>query len=328
MEHLERRVLMCADHQLSAANAIELMQPIVNRPVKTATPSKTTAGAAKGGSTATPSATGGGTLNSAPGDADIIWLNRATTTTGGVGDTDAFGASFGTSAPLARAVVDAVIVAYERMIGSFNYGAALSYSLSLSMSGGGFGAGANLTFTLGGKPIGGTISMGSGNGSVDANDTNGWFMDPTPFESSEFQGPITNAFSGDAQGGSPAAGVGDFYTVVAAEMTHCMGLFGSAMTLWSSHTTNTAIADTAEGGGRGTFYTFVGPSIKHLLTSNNGGPNGSNFGSAVHGAGPATISFGGDSYTGSQDQGNAVYEFGRRYTINNAFALMFKDAYN
>src|SRR5262245_44847573 len=40
--------------------------------------------------------------------ADIVWINRANTTTGGAGDTDSFGARFGTSAPLCRAVVDAV----------------------------------------------------------------------------------------------------------------------------------------------------------------------------------------------------------------------------
>src|SRR5262245_39685661 len=43
--------------------------------------------------------------------ADIVWTNRATTTAGGAGDTDGFGGRYGTSAPLARAVVDAVIVA-------------------------------------------------------------------------------------------------------------------------------------------------------------------------------------------------------------------------
>jgi len=237
-------------------------------------------------------------------------------------------------------VVDAVIVAYERMIGSFNYSGGGTYSLTVNMStsGSGFGAGANLNTVLGGKPKSGTITMGAGNGSSDVNDTNGWFMDPTPFESSEFLGNITNAFSGDAQAGSPAAGKGDFYTVVAAEMTHCMGLFGGTgvMPGWDSKTTNTGIPDTAEAGGgnagtKGYFYTFVGPSIKHLLTSNNGGSGtgGSDFMAAVHAAGPGVnVSFGGDTYTGAQDQGNAVYENGRRYSINQAFALMFKDAYN
>jgi hypothetical protein len=172
--------------------------------------------------------------------------------------------------------------------------------------------------------------MGAGNGSADLNDTNGWFMDPTPFESSEFMGNITNEFSGDAQAGSPAAGKGDFFTVVAAEMTHCMGMSSGSPAAWTNLTTNTGVADNAEGGGIGFFYAFVGPDIKHLLTSNNGGPGGQDRMKAVHSAGPGgsqPVNFGGDLYFGAQDQGNAVYEFGRRYMVNNIFALMFKDAY-
>ena len=80
-------------------------------------------------------------------------------------------------------------------------------------------------------------------------------------------------------------------------MTKRMGLFGSALSGWSSRTTNTGIADTAEGGGIGTFWTFNGASIDHLLTSNNGGAGGQNFGSAVHSAGPITITFNGESYS-------------------------------
>jgi hypothetical protein len=65
---------------------------------------------------------------------------------------------------------------------------------------------------------------------------------------------------------------------------------------------------------------------------NNGGPafaGGTDTGSAVHGAGAAgNITFNGINYRGAEDQGNAVYEFGRRYMINNTLALMFHDAYN
>jgi hypothetical protein len=254
--------------------------------------------------------------------ADIVWTNRGQAS-------DGFAARFGTSANLMRGVVDAVIVAYEKMIGSFDYPvAAQTYNLSLSMSGNGsgFGAGASLATSLGGKPKSGSISMGAGNGSADPNDTNGWFGDPTPFEHSEFAGNIVNAFCGDAQAGSPAAGIGDFYTVVAAEMTHCMGLFGNALPGWQARTTNTGIPDNASPPGF--FWVFQGPSIKHLLTSDNGGFQ--DWGSAVHSAeGPgANINFGGDNYVGAHDQGNPFYEFGRRYMINETFSLMFKDAYN
>src|SRR5262249_21140517 len=148
-------------------------------------------------------------------------------------------------------------------------------NVSMGATGSGFGASASLTFALGDIPIGGNITMGAGNNDGIANNDNGWFLDPTPFDSSEFMGSITNAFSPNAASGSPAFNKGDFFTVVAAEMTHCMGLFGNALTGWSSHTTNTNVVDTAEAGGNGKFWVFQGPSIKHLLTSNNGGPGGS-----------------------------------------------------
>ncbi|MBC8109112.1 MAG: hypothetical protein H7Z14_21175 [Anaerolineae bacterium] len=264
--------------------------------------------------------------------ADIVWTNRGTATAAGAGDTDLFGARFGTSAPLARAVVDAVIVAFERMVGSFNYSSAgVTYSMSLSMgaAGGGFGASAGISTTFGGKPKSGTVTMGAGSNTANANDDNGWFLDPTPFESSEFLGNIVNAFSGDAQAGSPAAGRGDFYTVVAAEMTHCMGMSSFNPPGWAPRVTNTNIPDTAEGGGVGTFYVFNGPSIKHLLTSNNGGAGGSARATAVHGAGPnVAVNFNGDTYFGAQDHGNAIYEFSRRYNVNKVFSLMYKDAFD
>ena len=275
-----------------------------------------------------------GTRTSAVGEpADITWVNRGTATAAGApGDTDLFGARFGTSAPLARAVVDAVIVAFERMVGSFNYSAAgVTYSMSLSMNtaGSGFGASAGISTTFGGKPSAGSVTMGAGNGSTNANDDNGWFLDPTPFDSSEFLGTIVNAFSANAHTGSPAASKRDFYTVVAAEMTHCMGMSSFNPPGWATYLTNTNIPDTAEGGGVGKFWVFNGPSIKHLLTSNNGGPGGQERPVAVHAAGPnVPVPFGGDTYLGAQDHGNAVYELARRYNVSKVFSLMYKDAFD
>src|SRR3954469_24682964 len=75
--------------------------------------------------------------------ASIVWTNRSTTTTGGVGDFDHFGATFGTLAPTARAVVDTVIAQYAKMIGSFNYSSSghhFSLILFISTTDGGFGA--------------------------------------------------------------------------------------------------------------------------------------------------------------------------------------------
>ena len=297
-EPLECRRFLCADH-LAQSDILELAPETINpetgisdtRPDEVADP------------------------------ADIVWVNRGQAS-------DGFAARFGTLANQARAVVDAVIDNFEVMIGSFNYptsGQTYSLTLSMGAAGGGFGASAGLSTSLGGKPKSGGITMGAGNGSADPNDDNGWFIDPTPYDNNEFQGAIVNAFSGDAHAGSPAAGKGDFFTVVAAEMAHCMGLFGSTLAGWHNLTTNTGIADNASPPG--TFWTFSGPSIKHLMTSDNGGFQ--DWGSAIHSSeGPgANINFNGTNWIGAHDIGNPFYEFGRRYMVNKTFQLMFKDAY-
>jgi len=250
--------------------------------------------------------------------ADIIWVNRGTT--------DSFDAVFGTFAATARGVVDAVIARYEQMIGSFDYSlAGQSYSLTLSMNaGGGFGASAQLNTQLSGKPKSGFISMLRGNNAASTNTDHGWFLDPTPTDSSEFTGNIQNAFEPTASSGA-AFNKGDFYAVVASEMTHCMGLFGSSLAAWSARVTNTGIHDGVTGVGN--YWVFQGPSVKHLGTSDNAGQQ--DFGSLIHSAeGASNINFGGLFWRGAEDQGNAFFDFSQRSMINNAFALMFKDAYN
>jgi len=289
METLERRVVMCALHQIQPP--VELRPDLVGRETEGSGPDAA---------------------------ADIMWVNRGQAS-------DGFAATFGANAEPARRVIDQMIIDFERMIGSFNYGDGSSnFNLTVTMNGGNSnGANAQTPTTVGGKPKSGVINMGRGSNGLGG----GWFIDPTPADDSEFNGAIVNAFSGDAPAGSPANGLGDFYTVAAAETTHVLGLFGSSLSLWSSKTTNTFVPDTAEGNGQGTFYVFRGNSIKHLLTSNNAGSQ--NFGSAIHAAGPGVpVSFQGDTYVGSQDIGNAIYEFSRRYKPNRAFSLMFKDAFS
>jgi hypothetical protein len=324
LDTLESRLQFCALHTLG-------QEPLELRPDLVPRSASDTASTARKDNTAA-KATAAARAGSASGDvgepADIVWVNRATTTAAGPDDTDLFGARFGASALAARVVVDAVILATERMIGSFNYGApGQTYSLTVTMgaANSGFGAGAGLDASFGGKPQAGSIELGAGNGSTSGN---GWFLDPTPNESSEFQGTVNNAFAGNATPSGPASGKFDFYTIVALEITHCMGLFGNALPGWATHTFDTAISDTAEGGGVGKLWTFNGPSIKHLLTSNNAGQGGQDFGQAIHSAGPITVNIGGEIYNGAQDQGNAVYEQSRRYLVSNVFALMFKDAYD
>jgi hypothetical protein len=256
--------------------------------------------------------------------ANIVWTNRGITS--GSSD-DRFDDIFGAEAETARRVVDQVIIDFERMIGSFNYTTPSNFNLTLSMgsAGSGFGASAGLTGSLGGKPRSGSVTMGGGNTST-TDPFKGWFIDTTPEDDSEFLGTIQHAFTGQAQSGSPASGRGDFYTVVAAELTHTLGLFNT-LSGWTNKTTDTGIADNAEGGGVGRFFIFEGPSITHLMTSNNGGPGGQDFNEAIHSAGPATRTIDGVTYVGQNDIGNAVYEFGVRYKPNQIFALMFRDAY-
>lgn len=256
--------------------------------------------------------------------ASIVWVNRGVTT--GTNN-DRFNDIFGASAEAARRVVDQALIDAARMVGSFNYATPASYNLTLSMgsAGSGFGAVAFLNGLLGGKPRTGSITLQGGN-SNSADPFKGWFVDPTPDDDSEFLGTIQHAFTGSAQSGSPASGKPDFYTVVTHEVMHTLGLTGG-LNAWSSRTTDTGIADNAEGGGVGRFFHFQGPSISHLLSSNNGGPGGQDANAAVHSAGFISRTFNGTTYVGQNDIGNAVYEFGVRYKPNLAFSLMFKDAY-
>ncbi len=295
-EPVEARRMLCALH------AAQLQAPVELYPGQT--PPADDPGAPEGG-------------------ANIVWTNRGQAS-------DRFVEVFGaTGAEPARLVVDAVLTQYERIITDFNYGdGSFVYNLTLEMAptgGNGLGASARVDTTVFGKPKSGRVTIQRGTDGSGA----GWFVDPTPGEHSEFLGPITNAYAGDAPDTSPAFNLSDFYTVVAAELAHCMGLFGGTATvpMWDLHTANTFISDSAEGGGVSHFWTFTGPSIKHLMTGFNAGtPN--SFPGAIHTAGPsAPITIGADVFRGAQDVGNALYETGRRYLPADTMRLMFKDAY-
>src|SRR3954470_9930761 len=87
LETLETRRLLCALHEPADEPPVKLRPDLVGKQIQVNEP------------------------------ANIVWSNRATTTAGGAADTDGFGTTFGTLAPTARAVVDSVIVAFERMVG-------------------------------------------------------------------------------------------------------------------------------------------------------------------------------------------------------------------
>src|SRR5262245_56600679 len=273
----------------------------------------------------------------------IVWTNRGQAS-------DGFNSVFGSQASTARLVVDAALTSWDRVITNFNQlvaGNKINVEISMDTTGTDIGGLASITafdglFGIGNRPADGQITIGRGN---DVNgdglgDGGGWFLDPSPLDNSEFAGSIVNAFAGDAQPGSPAAGQFDLYTLVVTELTHVMGI--SSNPLARIHTpdhgtiTDTGIPDDAEGGGVGRYFVFDGPSVTHLMTSNNGGPGGSDTGRLVHSAGPGgpsqPIAFpsafrGNRQLFGADDISNAQFEPGRRYLVSEVPAQILKDAY-
>ena len=198
-ESLESRTLMCGA-------AIDYHPPVID-------PAEVAAAAER--SARSRSAERGGPDGGPDGaQIDIIWVNENITT----GNNDnRFDDVFGANADAAKAVVNAVIDAWERVIVSFNYanGAPDVYSLYVSMEEhgerlGGFGSASHYN---NGKPDIGAAVLGRGrdaNGDDDG-DGVGWYLDPTPTEHSEFLGRQTNAFAGKAHPNSnPAFGLDDF----------------------------------------------------------------------------------------------------------------------
>ena len=312
LEPLERRTMMCAADIHFDPAAFDTAQIV--------------AAAARSGLTLAEGGPDGGQI-------DIIWVNENVTTGN---DNNRFSDVFGANADAAKAVVNAVIDAWERVIVSFNYanGAPDVYSLKVSMAADGESLGGNGTATHynGGKPDMGAAVLGRGRDADGDHkgDGVGWFLDPTPTEHSEFLGRQTNAFAGTAHpNGNPAFGLDDFYTVVAMELTHCMGITSGANNFQSSgYLSPTTIPDTAEGGGIGFFWTFAGPSISHLMTTNNGGSIGQDYGVPVHTAGPGVpVTIANQVFEGAQDVGNAAFSTSERYLVSNTARLILQDAY-
>ncbi len=89
---------------------------------------------------------------------------------------------------------------------------------------------------------------------------------------------------------------------------------------------NTGVADSAHTG---TLWTYTGPDVQALLTTDDGGsPEGN--GLPPHTADPAAgnkITYNGSTYYGVQDSDNAYFESGRRYLVSDLDALILKDSY-
>ena len=263
---------------------------------------------------------------------NIVWSNRGQAS-------DNFAATFGTSAATARAVVDAALLQWQRLILDWNRNDGTStLQVNISISGSGFGgAGApSPTAPSDGRPRTGSFTLGSGNDSADPNDDNGWYLDPNPSDFTEFDGEPMNAYAAPA-----TANLGrDFYSVVVAELTHVLGLisdknnngggFDGYLLEASGFATFTDIDDNAEGNGNGHFWTFDGPTVDHLMTSfNSGDQNDASWGNIVHSAGSAgNINFAGKNWRGSEDAGNASYSADERTIPSFAMAHVLADAYD
>ena len=125
-----------------------------------------------------------GVREGGPEATSIVWTNR--------GDaSDGFAATFGASAAAGRAVVDAVLDSWERVITSWNRDdltTTLQVDIRMDCDNG-FGAAAapDRFAPPDGKPRGGWITLGRGDTVMfpDPNDSNGLFFDPTPYDHSE-----------------------------------------------------------------------------------------------------------------------------------------------
>src|SRR5947207_2229769 len=154
---------------------------------------------------------------------NIVWTNRGSATN----DSDQFNAVFGANANQARLVADAAFAAWGRVVSNLNLSNG-SNELDVALTeypDPGSGGNGGVSSILNGKPTSGTISLVGSD----------YFLDPTPSDSSEFEGNIINAFVGEASAGTPAAAKGDYFTVVVLEMAHVLGFSRNTdLKLWTS----------------------------------------------------------------------------------------------
>ncbi len=271
----------------------------------------------------------------------ITWTNRGASSGA---NNDNFISVFGANAATARSVVDAAITSWARLINNFNFpGGGNTYSIVIKMATGGVSLGANAGpthYTSDGKPDQGAMTIGRGADTTGDNigDGGGYFLDPTPYDSSEFQSYTTNAFAAYADPTSPAFNKGDLYELTLHELGHAVGFSSSSSsTAFSSHTVKTSTGDTVDpslggvAGPIGFYYRWNG-SVRTLLTSfDSGGQGGGgpvDSGSASHYAPPgSSVNFGGFTYYGADDLMTPYYYSGQRRLVSQNDITMLADAY-
>lgn len=234
--------------------------------------------------------------------ANLVWTNRGQAS-------DRFDGVFGAQAEPARRVVDAVLAAWSTVLVNLNQPPVdasvdrntINFNISMDATAGGFGGGAAVDSwafpsqadkdaNRNGTPTGGTFTLNRGNAG-EAN--NGFWIDPTPNEHSEFTN-ILSPFAASRPDG--AVGI-DLYSTINAEIAHILGLIDTTpsrlRTPLAGTVTRTTQPDRAHGNGVGFYYVFDGPSGTTLLTSwdSGGGPQGQDVGFATHTAGPTAPNF-------------------------------------
>lgn len=283
--------------------------------------------------------------------ANLVWANRGQAS-------DRFATIFGDQAEAARRVVDAVLTSWSSVLVNLNQPAVdapadrntinFTISMSANPTDTGFGGAAAITSwafpseadkaaNRNGYPTAGefTLNMGTAGEPL-----NGWWIDPTPSEHSEF-GNIINAFAANR----PEDSVGtDLYGTINAEIAHILGLFDSApsrlRTPLTGTMTKTTLNDRAHSNGVGFYYVFDGPSGTQLLTSwdSGGGPAGQDVGYATHSAGPTAPNYpvpftsqfrqpAALRLTGGIDPGNAAGGDKTRVLASDNIANLLKDVY-
>ncbi|WP_254513437.1 calcium-binding protein [Anatilimnocola floriformis] len=279
--------------------------------------------------------------------ANLVWANRGQAS-------DRFAEVFGANAEGARRVVDAVLASWATVLVNLNQPPVdapadrntISFNISMSQTDPDFGGAAAITryafpteadkaANRNGHPIAGDFTLNRG---TVGQPNNGWWIDPTPNESSEFTN-ILSPFA--ASRPDDAVGV-DLYGTINAEFAHILGLYDTAParlpTPLTGTVTKTTIPDQAHGGGVGFYYVFDGPSGTHLLTSwdSGGGPRGQDVNGPTHTAGPTAANYpvaftsqyrGAVSLRGGMDPGNASLSAGARVLASDNVAQVLKDAY-
>ena len=256
----------------------------------------------------------------------ITWVNRGSATS----DTDNFNAVFGSQAATARAEVDAALMYWQNAIQNFNYADGTdTMRLTISVNPADHTNDAitipGLSLDAQGKPEAALIELGAGTDGHGG----GYYIDPTPYDSSEYQQQI-NPYAADSLPGTAAWYKADLLTLTLHETLHALGLNADPREAFQQnlhgYVQSTGQADAVDHPG--VLFTFNGPDVRALFTSDDG--EMTDMGRATDLARPGnsyTDPATQITYTGGWDILNPVYYLGRRMLISPTDVLLLKDAY-